>query len=530
MSAFDDFLADVDAPRCWLLEIDAFPLAALGDGTDPSGAYADAAFSELAYGEGDISDAATLYYSSHGYTSQAADFPAAVWFDGRLMGDVVVERRIHGREWIGGLAAVFAEARLVNADGGLDELQKDFALDGRPARLLLGRPTDARSAFGLVFSGIAQRVTVALDRMTINLSDGLARLNAPVAPQVYAGTGGLEGGADLAGKAKPKCWGEVFNVSPPLVDATNLIYQVHDGLINDVPAVYDRGIALIKVGGAPAAGQYQVDAAAGTFKLGATPAGTVTADVLGDAGAGYVNKTADIVTRALLIAGIDASLIDAASFTALNTAAPAEVGIWIGTDPSTVGEVVEELLAGVGAFGGFSRVGLFTVGVVAAASGASAATYDEEEILALTRDPLPAEVDPVVWRARAAWQRNYTVQTDLAAAVTTARRAFAAQAERVVTKEDPGVLSRRLLAREYGPAGNLYAQQADADTEAQRLLTLWSAARGFYRVTLPPVALARDLGEVITLTHSRHGFSAGAQARVLGHTLRGTQVELTVLA
>jgi hypothetical protein len=270
----------------------------------------------------------------------------------------------------------------------------------------------------------------------------------------------------------------------------------------------------------------------GFFRLGSTPAGTATADILGDAsGTGYIDKTGDIVNRvlvdqALLVAGE----IDAAAIAQLNIDAPAEVGIWRGAEASSIAGVLDELLAGVGAFGGFSRLGKFTCGMIASPSGASAASYTEADIGKLEREALPSAVDPLIWRARVAWQHNYLVQNDVAAGVTAARRTFAAEADRVAIREDSTVRSRRTLAREYGPTGNLYAQQADADAEAVRLMSLWSVERGLYAVPLPAAALARDIGEVITITYPRFGFSAGAQARVLGHEIRGTKVTLRAFA
>lgn len=536
MAAFDDFLAEVGDGRsqaCWLLELEALPLTVL---TKSSAAFGDGGFGEYGFcedEEGQSGGVVTLYYSSHGYISKAADTPANTWYDGRFFGDVHVERRVFDqRQGFGGLAHVFAEVDLANADGDLDTLPRDYALDGRPARVLLGRPTDARSSFGEVFSGVLKSATVRNASLRLALSDGLARLQLPINRNTYAGTGGNEGGTDLKGKPKPKCWGHAFNVPAVLVDSVNLVYQVHDGVISDVPAVYDRGIALVKVGGAPAAGQYQVTAATGTFKLGATPAGTVTADVLGDAsGTGYINKTGDIVNRILVDqALLLASEIDASAIAQLNVDAPAEVGIWTGAELVTIADVVGQMLAGVGAFGGFTRLAKFTVGVITTPSGTSAASYTEEEIRELEREPLPQGIEPIAWRARVAWQRNYIVQNDLAAGVTAARRAFAAEAERVAIREDATIRSRRTLAREYGPTGNLYALEADANTEAVRLMSLWGVERGLFRVPLPAAALARDIGEVIHITYPRHGFALGVQARVLAHELHGTEVILKVLA
>jgi hypothetical protein len=544
MPAFDTFLADPSAERCWLLEIDALAIAPVTDGSQVSAAFSDAAFGEVAFSEGGSTadESGTLYYSSHGFRSQAADAPPYTWYAGRLSDDVVIERKIYGRDGIGGLTRVYADCSLLNSDGGLDTLQASYALDGRQARLLIGRPTDARSAFNLVFSGVVEVVDSAdANYLRLRLSDGAAKLGVPLNSTVYAGTGALEGGSDLKGKPKPRVWGSVLNLGAPLVDSALLIYQVNDGAINDVPAVYDRGVVLTKGAdyvsqadmqtNAPTAGQYRVWKAGGFYRLGSTPAGTCTADVLGDAsGAGYVSTTADILQRILLLAAIDSSLVDAAALTQLNVDAPATIGIATLTESKTVEDLVEALLAGIGAYGGFSRLNLFTAAVFKSASGAPADSYTEQHVFDIRRDPLPAAVEPAVWRARVGYQHNYTMQTDLAASVTAARRAFAAEADRVEPAQDLTVKSQRLLAKEYGPTGNLYSLQADAATEALRLLNLWKTAPGFYWVRVAPIALARDLGDVINLTCSRYGFAGGKLARIVAHKVAGSVVELTVLA
>lgn len=550
MSAFDDFLADPSAERCWLLEIDAFALTPDTDGTQASGALSEAAMSEVSFSEGgSSSDASTLYYSSHGFVSQAADTPASTYYEPRVTNELTVLRAIVGNSGIGGLARTVGECTLLNADGGLDATLASYALDGRPVRLLIGRTTrdssgnrtfDARSAFNLVFSGVIESIDTAdAKRVRLQFSDAIAKLAAPLNSTSYAGTGALEGGSDLKGKPKPRSFGHVYNVSPPQVDSAKLIYQVNDGAISNVSAVYDRGV-LITQGAdytdtadlntnAPAAGTYRVLKSGGYFRLGSTPSGTVTAEVLGDATGSYVNKAGDILQRVILVGGIDSSLIDSASFTQLNVDAPAEVGVWIGTDPTTIEAVADALLATAGAYGGFSRLNLFTVGVVKAASGTAAAAYTTQDIMDLRRLPLPPDVEPAVWRARVAWQRNYTVQNDLAAAAAS-RVSFTSEQERVAMREDLTVKTQRQLAREYGPTGDLYAQQADADTEALRRLNLWKVAPGLYEAKISPKALARDLGDVVTLTYPRYVFTAGRDTRVLGHRIDVSGATLTVLA
>jgi hypothetical protein len=534
-AAVVSFLADPAAERCILFEIDALSLAASGAA---SGAFSAAAFGEMGFGDdsaGIVGGPVTLTWSSHGYISKSTDTPASVWYDGRVKNNLLIERAITGRGGVGGLSRVTAQITLSNTDGALDGVSNDYAIDGRACRVLMGRKDDARAVFGTLFAGIVQSVSTSqLDgksagAMTFSLSDGLARLAVPVQATRYLGTGGTEGGDDLKGKPKPRAHGKVFNVTPPLVDSVNLIYQVNALQINDVPAVRDRGVALTKVAGAPAAGEYQVSAGAGTFKLGATPAGTITCDVEGDSSAeGYVTTTSDIVRR-LLGDTLTTSEIDSASFANLKSSAGAPVGIWIGTEERGLDSVVDELLAGIGAFGGFSRSGYFTVGLVAAPEGASAASFTESEIKAIERQPVPAGLDPLVWRVQVGYQKNYTVQSDIAAGALAAARTFAAQPYRVSTRSDSAVKSRRLLAREY-VTESLYRDVVDADAEAQRLFDLWGANRAPYRVKLPPAALICDIGSVVDLRHSRHQLANGKATRVIGYSLSGWDVELTVIA
>jgi hypothetical protein len=543
MTAFETYLADPSQEKVFLLEIDAFALAPDTDGTGFTGAFSESAFSEATFDEADAAaSAGSLYYSSHGYISGASDAPASTYYEHRVSGEMMIERRIFGRESIAGLTRTDAEIELINADGGLDTLQASFALDGRPVRILVGRMSDARAAFTLIFSGVVQSVDDANPSfMRLKLSDGIIKLSRVINPNTYGGTGALEGGSDIAGKYKPLAWGNVQNVPAVLVDAASLIYQVNDGAISDVSNVYDRQVALGKgadyvsqadmQANPPAGGQYRVWKAGGFFRLGSTPAGTCTADVLGDAsGRGYVNKAGDILQRVLLLGGIDASLTDAAAFAQMNIDQAAEQGVWCGPEGREIAEVAEQILESCGAFGGFTRMNLFTAAVLKAPIAPAAGTYTEQDIMSIRRLPLPADIEPAVWRARVAWGRNYTVMTDVAAAVLAARRTFAAQSERVASASDLTVKSQRQLSRDYGPVGDVFAQQADAQTEANRRLALWKNA-GLYEVEMSPVALARDLGDEINLTYGRLGFNAGKEARVIAHRIgRGGATTLTVIA
>lgn len=528
------FLNDVQAERCWLLELDAFSLVT-SDAV--SAAHSDHAHGEVGHSSdlGVLSGSVhTLRYSTNGYISKAADNPAYTYFDARLREETIdIDRYIADRNGLGGLARTVASIVVDNRDGELDELLRNYAIDGRQVRILVGRPTDERADFVPVFTGVVARPEITRSGMKLELSDGSAKLDRSINEDAYAGSGGLEGGADLKGKRKPVGYGPVFGISPPLVDAATLTYQVHNGPINDVPAVYDRGIALVKVGGAPAAGEYQVDVVLGTFKLGAMPAGQVTCDGELDASlSGYLARAPDIVLRILVQrAGLTSSEIDPSTFASLTGAVPGNASPrWAGTEPLSIRAVVGELLADVGCWGGFSRFGTFGVGQLAAPAGVPKATYTEEDIMDIERIALPAPVDPLVWRVEVGYKRNHTVQNDLAAAVSDAQRAFASEPMRVVSAQDSGAKTRHLLARELTDTGGAYAEEADALQEANRKHVLWGRRRDAFYARTRPAALLRDLGHVVSLQHPRLGLQNGALCRVLRHQVKGPEVTLSVIA
>src|SRR6185295_1368888 len=98
----------------------------------------------------------------------------------------------------------------------------------------------------VIFNGTAADWNIDEQVVHLTLRDFGYKLNVPAQPNIYGGTGAQDGGADLASKRKPRAFGHVLNVSPPLVVPGLLVYQVHDGPVHNVVAVYDRGVALGK--------------------------------------------------------------------------------------------------------------------------------------------------------------------------------------------------------------------------------------------------------------------------------------------
>jgi len=496
-------------------------------------AYGEQPFGTLSVGQSFSETIVPFYLSRGGYISQANDSIPSQEFLPRAIVPLTFRRSLlAGGEVAGNMVTALGDLQIDNSDGHFDSLLTDFAIDGRRVVVRMGRPTDSYDDFGIVFDGTAAQWVFGETSIQLPLRDNSFRLDGPIQGNLYAGTGGLEGGEDLTEKPKPLCYGKVFNIAATLVDPASLLYQVHDGAINDVPAVYDRGVALTKVGGTPSSGQYSVNTALGTFTLGGSPAGLVTADVEGSASPSYVTATSDIVRRIVEDhADFDDANIDNGSFLNMKSDNAAPVGIYLAPVPRNFLDVLGELVLGVGGYHGFNRNGELMVGVFRAPSGAPKENFTREDVMAITKLPLPAGISPPNWRRRVGYQRNYTVQIqDLAGSVTDARRAYLAEAFRIAGASDGAIRITHLQATDPPVVPGLFANEADASAEATRLLNLYKEERAIYRITVENQFLDLDLGDVVKITFPRWDLTSGKLFRVVGmnEDLQRNRIEVEV--
>ncbi len=315
----------------------------------------------------------------------------------------------------------------------------------------------------------------------------------------------LEAGTTLEGRPKPLCFGRCLNVSPVQVNPSLLIYQVHDGPIQAIEAVYNRGVVL-------ATAQYTVDLLRGTFTLLQAPGegGVITADVRGDSLGmyGYLSSIAAIVQRVVATYGpLAAAEVDLTSLTNLHNANPAVAGIYV-TEQTTILQVLDELVNSIGAFYGFNRAGLFVAGLFTAPNGSApvAATFNSSEILEI--EALPTELPP--WRQRVGYERNWTVQSGdtLAGSVSESRKTYLAEEQRLAVASDETIKTKFLLAPDPEPWPTLLLDQAAALSEANRLLVLYGQRREMYRVTVKTQPYKLELGDQVSVTYDRFGLAA----------------------
>lgn len=275
---------------------------------------------------------------------------------------------VDGKEWESAIVAApeetvtYYQAGLVqqaSIDYGSISLQltagtanlANMLWDGATGRVWVGVEGQELSAYEKFFEGVLGAHSKDGDQLKIPLYGLDFKLNeTDILTSKYGGTGGVEGPVSIKGTFKPRAYGYCRYVTPIRIDTAYVVYQVHDGACQNIPAVYENAITL----GDPAftvstyaqligltlkPGTWARAPAVGMFRLANEPSGKFTADVVGDVAAGQ--NLASIATAILVGAGLSASDIDASVASVAGSIA------WDAylTDQATVGETLRKPFA-----------------------------------------------------------------------------------------------------------------------------------------------------------------------------------------
>lgn len=442
--------------------------------------------------------ATTRYMSTHGFVSTPSDTPANTAYDDILLRVPRYTSTIS--EQLKGYSSPAVGEIVVDNSGGARDAWLLDAWDGRAFRLFLGDPSWPKSDYRQLVSGTIADI-LAPDTLTLSLRtrDRQYLLTRPVLTTLIGGTDTTKD------NNRPVTYGECYNVEPVLIDSATKKYAVHDGQIEAITQVYENGVAVA----------HTPDLTTGTFVLTTAAAGRITADVKGSKTGGvYVNKTADIIQRILtertaLVSGD----IDAASITALNTAVPGKVGIYVRDNSTTTMQALDTLVTGCGAFYSFDRAGKFYVAQFTAPSGTPVVSVLDDDAIeagvAILSRWIPSK------SVRLGYKRQWTTQADgLAAGVNDARRAELALPYKV--SKAVNTVPQHLLAEEPEVEASVFIDTADADAESARRATLYSVIRRLVQITCFLGPSRVKLGDVVALDLGRFGLTGGVLARVMG--------------
>lgn len=475
----------------------------------------------------------TLRYASGDYHADGNNWPPRLQRPALFAGRARIP-------WLRSNNTSQGDLELANSDGRLDELV-DYALDGRA---LLIQTWDG-TALATVLRGTVSRVEATRNSVRLILRDPSAYLAENHPQDTYAGDGtDLEGGEDIAGRAKPQVLGAVSNATPVLVDYGLQIYQVSSLSDCTVTAARDRGVALTSAGTydseadlldealTPPAGHYRswqgfirLGATAQSLTVDAQQASPHAADVLTAIVTAAGGQLADPpVTTAPYITA-DGSAYETANdgiYYVTTATLGALVGIYL-DDARSTEAMIDELAASVGGYwrtDASGHVALHVLGI-----GTPAAVIPRHRILGIERtaggaggNGLP--VHRVVVRA----DRVATTQTDLAAGAANAARWRTEYRE--FAAADAATKTRHPLSSELRIDTAL---RSGGRQLAIRLRDLLKERRDRTQVTVRLDQYgARDIGDTVTVEHPRFGYEAGRDMLILGRTPDAERGALTL--
>lgn len=481
----------------------------------------------------------TFYVSEDRFVTSPTDTPPNIAFLPALLdpGYLGVQCFSGGRT-SGGSKLETGEVVIVNTGGELDPWV-NYSFDGRPI-VIRGSAMEGSAGvypgdFPILFSGTVSAVQCNLDSIIIQLKDKGFILQTAALTQTYAGTNSLPNGlegtpTDLQGKLKPKIYGKVFNVSPPQVNTSKLTFQVNNGTVNSIDAVYDRGLALtpganfanstLLQAASPSAGTFITCLAEGYFRLGSSPAGLITADVTQGASSA-VRTTAQILYSLAIAANVPSGEISSTDVALLDIANSSVVGVWLDGDTTTE-SAMDQIAASIGAWFGFDPTGILRMGQLKAPTGTPVCTLYQYDIIGDVSRIIGEDNGIPTYRLEIKHTKLWTVQpTDLAGAVTTATRAYLSQEYRSSISEDSSILNQWMLSQP-SISETLLTNATDAANEATRRLGIYKVRRDLFEISISADLLQQNsfkLLDEIGINYNRFGLDTTRTFLILGRRL-----------
>lgn len=476
----------------------------------------------------------TRYVGSQTFNTEPTDTPANVRYTGCIQNDVYISRSMFTGDNVGGRSIPdIAVLTIINTrepgraasrfDAWLDPTQ--YTWQGREIVMWMIEHDAAYSTKQEVFKGIIDDIDYDENTITFRIRSRAYLLDKLIQENRYAGTGDAEGFAELAGRPKPICYGRCRNIEPVVIDSVNSVYQVHDGDIEEIEELRDRGnnniafyadfstYATLVAASIPL-GSYATCLDEGLFRLQSPPAGRITLDVKGAwIDGAYSAKPGDILrdiaTERAEITNVDNDAIDA-----LNTQVPGDIGIYLREDANIL-DVMDRIVNSYFGFYGFNRAGQFDVGVFAPPAGSPVVSIGERNMDygSLSRNP----VAQVVWKVTVYYRENFAPQTqeEFAGAVTQDLRDYYAETwMKDAVEEDATILTRYPNAIEK-VFYSLHYDQNYAQSYAAALLTFFGTSRSLFKAQTNLAPLQVNINDNVELVHSRYNLANGEIFRMI---------------
>ena len=310
-----------------------------------------------------------LYYANKELATGSTDVPPNTVMPSRLVNALNFRASIplpSGTSSKG--SSSFGFIRVANT-GDLDNQAIGSSWVGREAIVWIGGTMNPgrSSEKVLQFQEYQKLYTLQISGVTVNemyfdlsVRDPVYKLRIPIQQSTYAGDAtDYEGGDDVKGQYKPVALGACFKLPGVLVNATEYIYQYHDGSGTTVSDVWDNGIALSLQEDSTdlpnlsvTTGNYATDVSRGLVKIGDEPSSEIVIDCVGIGGL----TISSILEYLADLAGV---AIDAVAF---NSVGKQAAGFWCDTSAIDIFTVFTELMTSIDGWLIFKRNGKLAIG------------------------------------------------------------------------------------------------------------------------------------------------------------------------
>ena len=471
--------------------------------------------------------------------------------------DVVADGRTFGRSETNGGTLYVA-----NPDGFYDGWI-DYGFGGDAQLLLLDKSSpDYGNAVSFVGAKI-RRLEMSFREISVHITDRAGETDLDFQTTVYLGTNsggtGVEGlPNDLQGQPKPDALGVVKQVPVNWANETALVAhldserisaiadgEVYDGLVGLTRGTAHASLAAL-LGASPSAGNFDYylggDEDGAYIKLGSQPQYNVTADYDGKAPAGTFNRTPAALFNWILQsrAGVEYQDISQDDLDDLTTNAPYDLGMYFAR-PVPIREPLDFIAMSLPGYWFVDRNNSYRIKRLLDPSLQSAtitlkvkkptgiSKADDGDIVNIQKLSINDAGGGVpAWSVRVRYQPiGQVTELGFDTASTQAIRSTSKYEWRSVVVQDTTIsaLNPMAIEMEFDTA---LVDEADAETVAAQLLSLYGVRRDRFRVTVRLTqALARsiDLGVVVSLQFPRFDLTNGKNFVVLGLRYRGVDAD-----
>lgn len=402
---------------------------------------------------------------------------------------------------------------VANDDGKFDYLAASMTGDGLDVSIYHGPVRGYFDDFSLRMRVLGRSFDGDDKRTRLQLRNDVSLVQKPIASSYYTGEGLLDGDLDIAGLAVPSAFGTCSNVSMVRLNKANEVWQIAQGPLQAINAVYDGGEPLIFAGDYPdlgaiiaapvSPGQYLTCVALGLVRFYEEAAFKYTADAQGFVFEGEWLSSLAQISEYLLRrrAGLFANAIDRAAIFGIGAV---EAGYFTGTSDLLVSDFLDEAARSIIGFHGLGRDGRYRLKRVFAPS--SYALPQAIPVAGVDIQPEHFETS-VISEQEVRFDRNWTVMTDaeIAPSVSDERRQYLKSSGRSITIANGSAAAFYKTAAPGEPINSIVTSQSWATDVGKEAVKMRGTEQSFYSVELGRRGYLLDGGDPIALSTDRYG-------------------------